>query len=77
MKLTDEEQCMLSMMEITGFPMKIEHGLFMYDLDALAEAEGSFRLYSSKRDSHTRSTSNFAKVCTLFEKWKKDKDAQN
>jgi hypothetical protein len=74
-KLSDEDQCMLTLMEITGFPMEIKHGLFMYDLDALAEAEGSFRLYSSKWDSHTRSTADFDKVVKLFEKWKRDKDA--
>ena len=31
MKLSDEEQCMLDMMEITGFPMEIKHGLYTWE----------------------------------------------
>lgn len=76
-KLSDEDQCMLDMMEITGFPMEIKHGLFTYDLDALAGATGDVYLYNSKRQSHLRSTANFGEICNLFEIWKRGKDAQN
>lgn len=77
MKLSDEEQCMLTLMEIAGFPMEIKYGLFTYDLDALAEATGGVYLYNSKRQSHLRSTANFGEICNLFEIWKRGKDAQN
>lgn len=67
LKLTDEEQCMLSMMEITGFPMKIEHGLFMYNRGL--EMPNGYEYCNAYK-----STSDFTKICTLFERWKRNND---
>jgi hypothetical protein len=65
--LSDEEQCMLSLMEIANFPMEVKHGLFMYNRGL--EMPNGYE-YSNAY----KSTSDFTKVCMLFERWKRNND---
>lgn len=64
-KHTPEQQCMLSLMEIAGFPMEIKHGLYMYNRGL--EMPNGYE-YSNAY----KSTSDFTKVCMLFERWKRN-----
>jgi hypothetical protein len=67
MKLTDEEQCMLDMMEITGFPMEIKHGLYTYER-YIASGVGEIS-FSGKT-----ATADFSKVVKVFNKWKENRN---
>lgn len=64
-KLAPEDQCMFDLMQIAGFPVKIEHGLFTWN-----EYEAGFpaRMGMGYR---THSTDNLSNVVNMFEFWKK------
>ena len=63
--LSDEEQCMLSLMEIAGFPVRVENGLFTWN-----EREAGFPPRMGQ-DSRSHSTANLSDVVSIFEFWKK------
>ena len=63
--LSDEDECMLSLMEIAGFPVKIEHGLFTWN-----EREAGFPSRMGQ-DSRTHSSASISDVVSIFEFWKK------
>jgi hypothetical protein len=64
LKLSEEDRCMLDMMDITNFPMEIQYGLFMYNR-GLEMPTGY--VYSNAY----KLTDDFEKIKTLFERWKK------
>lgn len=66
MKLSDEERCMLDMMEITGFPMEIKHGLYTMRFEDWVSR------YSPVRTGNV-STADFSRVITIFERWKEER----
>lgn len=65
MKLNDEEQCMLSLMEISGFPVQIKHGFFTWD-----DIELGFP-HRMGPNSARHATAEFSKVVNVFEFWKR------
>ena len=67
LNLSDEDQCMIDMMEITGFPMEIKHGLFMYN-------RGLEMPKGYEYSNAYKSTSDFNKVRNLFERWKENRN---
>jgi hypothetical protein len=70
-KLSDEEQCMLTLMEITGFPMEIKHGLYTYDEE---EVRGHKRLRSHPNQNFVHSTSDINVVVEVFNWWKENRN---
>jgi hypothetical protein len=72
MKLTDEEQCMLSLMEIAGFPLEIENGLYVLDDLKLGMPR---RMGSSGPTKHA--TDNFEHIVSVFNFWKKRKNGED
>lgn len=74
MRLSAEDQCMLSLMQIAGFPVEIEHGLYTYDLDAIAETTGGFHLYNRASQSSKRATTDIKNVVKIFERWKEERN---
>jgi hypothetical protein len=69
--LSDEEQCMLSLMEIAGFPVEIKHGLYMYDEEQL---RGHRRLRSHAGQCFVHSTSDLQKIIEIFNWWKEHRN---
>jgi hypothetical protein len=67
MKLSDEDQCMLSLMEITGFPMEIKHGLYTWERHI-----GIPQGFISKTGSI--STSDLSKAVEVFNVWKENRN---
>jgi hypothetical protein len=63
--LSDEDECMLSLIQIAGFPVEIKHGLFTWN-----EAEAGFppRMGMPYR---AHSTADINEVVKIFEFWKK------
>lgn len=66
-KLSDEDQCMLDMMQITGFPMEIKHGLY-----TMRFSDWTAR-YAVTRDGNI-STAKFSRVVEIFERWKEERN---
>jgi hypothetical protein len=66
-KLSDEDQCMLSLMEITGFPMEIKHGLYTMKFEDWTSR------YAPTRDGNI-STADFSRVVKTFERWKEERN---
>ena len=66
-KLSDEQQCMLDMMEITGFPMEIKHGLYTWEKSVEVRSGVIFR------DGKV-STADFNKLVSVFEFWKENRN---
>jgi hypothetical protein len=62
-KLSDEDQCMLDMMEITGFPMEIKFGLYVWHRSVESK---SFSIF---KDGYV-ATADFNKAVSVFEFWK-------
>jgi hypothetical protein len=67
-KLSDEDQCMLDMMEITGFPMEIKHGLYTWE-----RSIGIPQGYISRVG--LISTAKLSKVVEVFNVWKEKRNA--
>jgi hypothetical protein len=67
-KLSDEDQCMLDMMEITGFPMEIKHGLYTWERNI-----GIPQGYTSRVG--LISTAKLSKVVEVFNVWKEKRNA--
>lgn len=66
-KLSDEDQCMLDLMQITGFPVEIERGLYTYEKH-VASGVGEI-VFSGKT-----ATADFSKVVKVFNKWKENRN---
>lgn len=67
MKHTPEEQCMLDMMEIAGFPLEIVHGLYTMKF------EDWTKRYAPTRQGNV-STADFNRVIKVFEFWKEQRN---
>jgi hypothetical protein len=65
--LTDEQQAYLDVMQIAGFPVKVENGLFMWN-----EAEAKFPPRMGM-NSRTHATADISNVVSMFEFWKRHK----
>ena len=65
MSLTDEQQAYLDVMQIAGFPVKIERGLFTWD-----DRELGFppRMGTTYR---THATDDLSKAVAVFNFWKR------
>ena len=64
-KLSAEDECMLSLVQIAGFPVEVKHGLFTWN-----EGEAGFppRMGMPYR---THSTDNIGEIVKMFEFWKR------
>lgn len=66
-KLSDEDQCMLDMMEILQFPMEIKHGLYTWERHV-----GIPRGHISVAGKVA--TAKFSKVVDVFNVWKENRN---
>jgi hypothetical protein len=65
--LTDEQQAYLDVMQIAGFPVKIEHGLFTWN-----EIEAGLPPRMGMLPK-THATADISNVVSMFEFWKRYK----
>lgn len=65
MRLSAEDECMLSLMQIAGFPVELKHGLFTWN-----DGEAGFpnRIGMPHR---THSTDNMDELTKMFTFWKR------